>query len=37
MKSDGGYERLQPVDGCGPETLGTHEVLMDLTRGRASA
>jgi polyphosphate kinase len=37
MKSDGSYELLQPADGGGPETVGTHEVLMDLARARASA
>jgi polyphosphate kinase len=32
MKSDGGYELLKPANGGRPETLGTHEVLMDLAR-----
>ena len=37
MKSDGSYELLQPSgDGDGPETAGTHEVLMALARKRAS-
>jgi polyphosphate kinase len=36
MKSDGSYEWLQPGDGGGPETEGTHQVLMDLARARAS-
>ena len=37
MKSDGRFELMQPVDGGGPETVGTHQVLMDLARTRASA
>jgi len=36
MSSDGSYELLQPGEGGGPETLGTHEILMDLARTRAA-
>jgi polyphosphate kinase len=36
MKSDGGWEQLQPVEGSGLDTVGTHQALMDLTRLRAS-
>lgn len=36
MSSDGSYELLQPGEGGGPETLGTHEILMDLARARAA-
>jgi polyphosphate kinase len=37
MKADGSYELSQPpVEGDGPETLGTHEFLMALARSRAS-
>ena len=28
-------EVVVPVDGEGPETVGTHQVLMDLARSRA--
>jgi polyphosphate kinase len=35
MQSDGSYSLLQPgVEGDGPETLGSHQVLMDLTCSR---
>jgi polyphosphate kinase len=37
MKPDGSFELLQPAEGGGPETAGTHQVLMDLARSRASA
>src|SRR5262249_29493774 len=37
MKSDGSFELLQPSERGGPETVGTHQVLMDLARSRASA
>ena len=37
MKSDGSYELLQPhAEGTGPETIGTHQYLMDLTASRAA-
>jgi polyphosphate kinase len=36
MKADGSYELLQPADGGGPETSGTHQALMDLARTRAA-
>jgi polyphosphate kinase len=37
MKSDGSYESLQPeAEGNGPETIGTHQYLMDLTATRAA-
>jgi polyphosphate kinase len=37
MKPDGSYELSHPAtDDNGPETLGTHEVLMALARSRAA-
>jgi len=37
LGSDGVYTQLQPTgDPEGPETLGTHQTLMNLTRARAS-
>jgi polyphosphate kinase len=36
MNSDGSYTQLRPVpSGDGPESLGTHRLLMDLTRDRS--
>jgi len=38
LGSDGTYSRLQPdADSKGPEGVGTHQTLMDLTRSRADA
>jgi polyphosphate kinase len=37
MNPDGSYELLQPVEGGGPETVGTHQHLIDLARSRATA
>jgi len=38
LGSDGTYSQLQPEgDVDGPEGLGTHETLMNLTRQRAGA
>jgi polyphosphate kinase len=38
MKPDGSYvQRRPPADSRAPESLGTHQLLMDLTRRRASA
>ncbi len=35
MKPDGSYvQRMPPPGGTGPEALGTHQTLMDLTRQR---
>jgi polyphosphate kinase len=37
LKPDGHYEQLQPEEGAtGPEGLGTHGTLMDLTRFRVT-
>jgi polyphosphate kinase len=37
MRSDGSYELLQPdAEGDGPEAIGTHQYLMDLTASRAA-
>jgi polyphosphate kinase len=37
MKSDGSYELMQPdAEGNEPETIGTHQYLMDLTASRAA-
>jgi len=37
LEPTGKYEQLMPKDGAtGPEALGTHQTLMDLTRARAS-
>jgi len=37
LEPTGKYEQLMPKDGAtGPEALGTHQTLMDLTRVRAS-
>ena len=36
MNPDGSYTRLQPeTDGDGPESLGTHQFLMELARRSA--
>jgi len=38
MKPDGSYTRLQPdASGDGPETVGTHQFLMELARRSADA
>ena len=38
LQPDGTYSQSRPVDGSkGPEGVGTHQTLMDLTRDRARA
>jgi polyphosphate kinase len=38
LKPDGSYvQRTPPPDGKGPEALGTHQTLMDLTKQRVEA
>ncbi len=38
LQSDGTYSQLRPEDGAkGPERIGTHQTLMDLTTTRANA
>ena len=38
LDSEGKYTQLKPTQGeDGPETLGTHQTMMDLTRARYGA